>query len=157
MLEIVALDHLARLEPIEDPLAVLLALLLEHGAAREHDVVARAIELDHLALDLLAHVLVEVRHAADVDERRGQEAADAEIDDQAALDDLDHRAFDRLARFGRGLDPAPRLLEASALLGEDQPAVLVLLGEDERVDLLAELDFVARDRPTCGSRARWRG
>ena len=36
-------------EPVEDLLADLLALLLEHGAAREHDVVARAVELDHLA------------------------------------------------------------------------------------------------------------
>ena len=127
-------------------------------ARREQDdVVARAVELDHLALDRLAHVLVEVRHAADVDQRGGQEAAHAEVDDQAALDDLDHRALDRLAGLGGGLDPAPRLLEAGALLGQDQPAVLVLLGEDERVDLLAELDLVARDRPTCGSTARWRG
>ena len=88
------------------------------------------------------HVLVEVRHAADVDQRRGQEAAHAEVDDQSALDDLDHRALDRLAGLGRRLDAAPRLLEAGALLGQDQPAVLVLLGEDERVDLLAERDLV---------------
>ena len=38
--------------------------------------------------------------------------------------------------YGR-LDPTPRLLEASALLGEDQAPVLVLLGEHQRVDLLA--------------------
>ena len=138
-----ALDDLAGLQPVEDPLAILLALLLEHRAARQHDVVARAVELDHLALDRLAHVLVEVRHAADVDERRGQEAAHAEVDDQAALDDLDHGALDRLAGLGGRLDPAPGLLEAGALLGKDQPAVLVLLGEDERVDLFAERHLVA--------------
>ena len=90
-----------------------------------------------------AHVLVEVRHAADVDQRRGQEAAHAEVDDQAALDDLDDGTLDRLAGLGGGLDAAPRLLEASALLGQDQTAVLVLLGEDQRVDLLAERDLVA--------------
>ena len=50
---------------------------------------------------------------------------------------------DGLAGLGGSLDPAPRLLEAGALLGQDQPAVLVLLGEDERVDLLAERDLVA--------------
>ena len=133
-----ALDDLAGLQPVEDPLAVLLALLLEHRAAGQHDVVARAVELDHLALDRLAHVLVEVRDAADVDQRRGQEAAHAEVDDQAALDDLDHGALDGLAGLGGGLDPAPRLLEPGALLRQDQPAVLVLLGENERVDLLAE-------------------
>ena len=72
----------------------------------------------------------------------GQEAAHAEVDDQAALDDLDHGALDGLARLGGGLDPAPRALEAGALLRQDQPAVLVLLGEDQRVDLLAELHLV---------------
>ena len=152
-----ALDDLAGLEAAEDLLADLLALLLEDGAAREDDVVAAAVELDHLALELLAHELVEVVDAADVDQRGGQEAAHAEVEDQAALDDLDHGALDRLAGLGGGLDPAPGLLEAGALLGEDQATLLVLLGEDERVDLLAELDLVARDRPSCGSRARWRG
>ena len=83
-----------------------------------------------------AEELVEVLHATDVDQRGGQEAAHPEVDDQAALDDLDHGALDRLAGLGGGLDPAPGLLEARALLGQDQAAVLVLLGEDERVDLL---------------------
>ena len=88
-------------------------------------------------------------HAADVDQRRGQEATHAEIDDQAALHDLDHGALNWLARLGGGLDAAPSLLEAGALLGEDQPAVLVLLGEDQRVDLFAEGNLVARiDRLT---------
>ena len=49
-----ALDHLARLQAVEDLLADLLALLLEDRAAREHDVVAAAVELDHLALERLA-------------------------------------------------------------------------------------------------------
>jgi hypothetical protein len=65
-----ALDDVARVEPVEDRLAHLLALVLEDGAAREHDVVPRAVELDHLAAELLAEELVEVLDAADVDERR---------------------------------------------------------------------------------------
>ena len=138
-----AFDDLARLEAVEDLLADLLALFLEHGAPREHDVVAAAVELDHFAFERLAHELVEVVDAADVDQRGGQEAAHAEVEDEAALDDLDHAAFDRLARLGGGLDAAPGLLEAGALLGEDQAALGVFLGEDEGVDLLAELDLVA--------------
>ena len=137
-----ALHDLTGLEPVEDLLADLLALLLEHRAAAEHHVVARAVELDHLALDLLAEEVVEVLDAADVHERRRQEAAHAEVDDQAALDDLDDRALHGLAGLGGGLDAAPRLLEAGALLGQDQASVLVLLGEDESVDLLAELDLL---------------
>ena len=116
MLEILPSTTMARLQAPEDLLADLLALLLEHRAAREDDVVARAVELDHLALERLALELVEVVDAADVDQRRGQEAAHAEVEDQAALDDLDHGALDRLAGLGRGLDLAPRLLEAGALL-----------------------------------------
>src|SRR3954447_15954816 len=115
-----ALDHLARLELAQDLLADLLALLLEDRAAGEHDVVAGAVELDHLALELLTHELVEVLHAPDVDQRCGQEAADAEVEDQATLDDLDHGALDGLPGIGGLLDAAPGLLEAGALLGEDQ-------------------------------------
>ena len=142
-----ALDLLAGLELAEDLLADLLALLLEDRAAREDDVVAGAVELDHLALERLAHELVEVLDAADVDQRGGQEAADAEVQDQAALDDLDDRSLDGLAGLGGALDAAPGLLEAGALLGEDQAPFLVLLGEDEGVDLLAEVDlFLGLDR-----------
>src|SRR4029077_13744989 len=50
----------AWVEAVEDPLPLLLALLFEHGAARKNDVVARAVELDDLALELLAKELVEV-------------------------------------------------------------------------------------------------
>ncbi len=136
-------DH-PRLEAVEDLLANLLALLLEDRAAAQHHVVARAVQLDDLALDLRAEELVEVLDAADVDQRGGQEAAHPEVDDEAALDDLDDGALDRLAGLGGALDLAPGLLEARALLGEDEPAVLVLLGEDERVDLLAQLHLVVR-------------
>jgi hypothetical protein len=149
-----ALDHEAGLQAVQDLLALLLALLLEHRAAREHHVVARAVELDDLALDLLGHELVEVRDPADVHERRGQEAAHAQVDDQAALDDLDHGALDGLPALGRRLDAPPCLLEARALLGHDEAAVLVLLGEDQRVDLLARARPRRAGRRSCGSRAR---
>src|SRR5215212_8487579 len=49
-----AVDDVAGVEPVEDRLAHLLALVLEHRAAREDDVVARAVELDHLRAQLLA-------------------------------------------------------------------------------------------------------
>src|SRR4051812_41966944 len=77
-----ALDYLAGLEATEDLLAHLLALFLQHRAAGEHDVVAAAVELDHFALERLAHELVEVVNAANVDQRGGQEAAHPEVEDQ---------------------------------------------------------------------------
>src|SRR4029450_11015094 len=137
-----ALDDVAGVEAVEDPLPLLLALLLEHGAARENDVVARAVELDDLGLELLAEELVEVLHATDVDERRGQEAAHAEVEDEAALDDLYHAAGDRLALLVGTLDRLPRDLEARALLREDQPALGVLLRQHERGDVVTHRDLV---------------
>src|SRR6201999_4139578 len=134
-----ALDDQARLEALQDRLALLLALLLQHRAAAEDDVVAGAVELYDLRLDRLTQVLVQVRDAADVDQRGGQEAAHPEVHDQAALDDLDHRAVDRLAGVGGGLNLSPGALEAGALLGQDQAAVLILFREDERVDLFPHL------------------
>src|SRR5262245_9674834 len=137
-----AFDDVARREPVEDRLAHLLALVLEHRAPREDDVVPRPVELDHLGAQLLAEELVEILDAADVDQRRWQEAADAEVEDQTALDDFDHLAGHGLAALGGSLDRLPRDFEARALLGQDEPAVGVLLCQDERVDLVAELDFV---------------
>src|SRR5262249_19885308 len=136
-----ALDDLAGLQASEDLLADLLALFLEDRAAREHDVVAAPVQLDHFALEFLAEELVEVVDAANVDQRCGEEPADPEVEDKAALDDLDDAALDRLTGLGRGLDPAPGLLEAGALLRQHQAALGVLLGEDQGVDLFSELDL----------------
>ena len=138
------LDDVAGAQPVEDRLAHLLALVLEDGATGEDDVVARAVELDDLAAELLAEELVEVLHAPDVDERGGKEAAHAEVENETALDDLDHLAVDRLTGLCRGLDALPRELEAGALLREDEAPVGVLLRQDERVDLLAHRDLVGR-------------
>ena len=143
------LDDVAGAQPVEDRLAHLLALVLEDGAAGEHDVVARAVELDDLAAELLAEELVEVLDAPDVDERRRKEAAYAEVEDETALDDLDHLAVHGLAGLRGRLDALPRELEACALLREDEAPFGVLLREDERVDLLADRDLVGRiHRPT---------
>src|SRR6266508_2436024 len=131
-------------ETVEDRLAHLFALLLEDGAAREHHVVAAAVELDHLAAQRLAHELVEVLDAPNVDERGGQEPTHAQIEDQPALHDLDHRPFDGLSALRRPLDALPRHLETGALLRKDEPAVGVLLRHHERVDLVADVDLVGR-------------
>ena len=51
--------------------------LLEHGAARHDDVVALAVELDDLEVERLALERRGVLDRADVDQRAGQERADA--------------------------------------------------------------------------------
>ena len=92
----------------EEVAALLLLGLLEPRAAREDDVVAVAVELDDLGLDDLADVGLQLADAAQLDERRRQEAAQADVDDQPALDDLDDRALHDLVAGLQLLDRASR-------------------------------------------------
>ena len=118
----------------------LLLRLLEVRSTAEHDVVAVLVELDDLGLDALPDVGLQVAHTAQLDERCGQEAAQADVDDESALDDLDHRTLDDAVLLLDALDRAPRPLVLRPLLGQDQAAFLVLLLEDEGFDLLAQRD-----------------
>ena len=81
---------------------------------------------------------LEVAHAAQLDERGRQEAAEADVEDEAALDDLDDRALDDALGLLDLLDRAPGPLVLGPLLRQDEPALLVLLREDEGLDLLAQ-------------------
>src|SRR5690606_36510126 len=99
---------------------------------------------DDLGLDLLAHVGLEVAHPAELDERGGEEAAEADVEDEAALDDLDHRAAHDAVLLLDALDVAPGPLVLGPLLGQDQATFLVLLLEDEGLDLVAEADDLVR-------------
>ena len=134
---------LALLELLEERRAHLGLRLLEPGTARQDHVVAVLVELDDLGLDLLADVGLEVADAAHLDERGGQEAAEADVEDEATLDDLDDGAGDDAVLFLDLLDRAPGALVLRTLLGQDQAAFLVLLLEDEGLDLVADLDDLA--------------
>jgi len=74
--------------------------------------------LDDLGFDLIADVRLQVADAAHLHQRGGQEAAQADVEDQAALDDLDHRAGDHAVLFLDLLDRAPGALVLGALLGQ---------------------------------------
>ena len=126
---------LALLQGREEGLAHLGLGLLEPGAARQDDVVAVLVQLDDLGLELLADVRLQVADPTHLDERRGQEAAQADVEDQATLDDLDDGAGDDAVLFLDLLDGAPGALVLRALLGQDQPALLVLLLENQGLDL----------------------
>ena len=114
-----------------------------HARRDEHDVVAVLVELDDLRLELLADVRLEVADATHLDERGGEEAAQTDVDDQAALDDLDDRTGDDAVLFLDLLDRAPGALVLRALLGQDEAAFLVLLLEHQGLDLVADRDHVA--------------
>ena len=132
-LEAHALDELG-----EDFGALVLAAFLEQHAAGQHDVVAVAIHLDDASFDFGAQVGVEILHAAKVNEGSRQEATQADVEDEAALDDFDNLAGDGLAGLELLFDADPSTLVLSTLLGEDQAAVLVFLLENKSLDFVAQ-------------------
>src|SRR5207302_505041 len=126
-----ALAHLSLLQLDEEVLADLALGLLEVGAAGEHDVVAVLVELDDLGFECLPDERLKVAHPAHLDERCRQEATQSDVEDQPTLDDLDDRALDDAVLVLDLLDRAPGALVLCALLGQNEPAFLVLLLEDE--------------------------
>ena len=135
-----AATTLAGLEVDEELAPLLLLRLLEPGPAGQHDVVAVAVQLDDLGLDGAAHVGLQLTDPAKFDEARRQEAAQPDVDDEPALDDLDDRAGDDLVGLLELLDGAPGPLVLGPLLREDEATLLVLLLEDKGLDGLAERD-----------------
>src|SRR5262245_63804864 len=139
-----ALANLARLQVGEELVALLALRLFQVRAPAEHDVVAVLVELDDLGLELTTYIRVQVADSPEIDEARRQEAAQPDVEDEAAFDDLDDRALDDLVLFLLALDVAPGALVLGALFGEDQAAVFVFLLQDECFDALTELDDLVR-------------
>ena len=136
--------HLALLQGGEEGLADLALGLLQPGTAGQDHVVAVLVQLDDLRLELLAHVGLQVAHAAHLDQGGRQEAAQADVEDEAALDDLDDRTGDDPVLFLDLLDGAPGALVLGALLREDQAPFLVLLLENQGLDLVTDGDDLVR-------------
>ena len=83
-----------------------------------------------------------VADAAHLDERSRQEATQADVDDEAALDGFDDGAFDNAIGFLDLLDIAPSALILGTLLGQDKTAFLVFLGYDKGLDGVADFDDI---------------
>ncbi len=128
----------------EERLADLGLGLLEPGTAGQDHVVAVLVQLDDLGLELLAHVGLEVADTAHLDQGGREEAAEADVEDETTLDDLDDGTGDDAVLFLDLLDGAPGTLVLGALLREDQAAFLVLLLENQGLDLVADLDDLVR-------------
>src|ERR1700722_621288 len=139
-----ALADLALGQGVEEGVADLGLGLLQPGPAGQHHVIAVLVQLDDLGLDLPADVRLQIADPAHLHQGGGQEAVQPDIQDQAALDPLDHRAGDDAVLVLDLLDRAPGPLVLGPLLGQDQAALLVLLLENEGLDVLAGLDYVVR-------------
>ncbi len=135
---------LALLQGLEELLAALALGFLEEGAAREDDVVPVPVQLDDLRLELLPHVRMEVADPAQLDQRGGEETAEPDVEDQTTFHYFDDRTRDGSAAAHDLLDALPGPLVLGSLLRQDEAALLVLLLEDERLDVVADLHHFGR-------------
>jgi hypothetical protein len=137
-----ALEHLAFLEGGNELRTGLGARLLEHGAARDDDVAARAVHLEDLELLRAAHQRADVAHRTDVDLAAWQERDRArEVDREAALDAPEDDALNALVVLERALEQGPRLFATRLLAREHCLAVAVFVPLEVDLDLVADLDL----------------
>src|SRR5262249_14832360 len=139
-----ALTDLPLAQSVEERVPHFRLRLLEPRPAGQHHVVAVLVQLDDLGLDLLADVRLQITDPAHLHQRGRQEAAQPDVQDQPALDDLDDGARDDAVLFLDPLDGPPRPLVLRPLLGQDQAPFLVLLLQDKRLDLLSGLNDLVR-------------
>src|SRR5688572_439512 len=135
-----AREHRALAQPRQGLGLLLLVLLLEHRLARQHDVVAPAVEADDLELQLLAAQRLEVLDRLDVHQLARQEGAHAHVHGQTPLDAVDHPALDDLAFLEAVLDVGPHPHPLGLLLGEEDVPLDVLGLLEQHVDVVADLD-----------------
>src|SRR5699024_6108023 len=137
-----ALADLALLQLVQE-LGTNLGLgLLQECTAGQNNVVTLLVELDDLGFQLLADVWLQVTDATHFDEGCWQEATQADIQDEAALDNLDNGTGNWLFLRLQLFDGAPRALVLRTLLGKDQTTFFVFLGQNQSVDLIADLDYL---------------
>ncbi len=136
-------QDLAFLEVGDQLVAGFGAALLEHGAARDHDVAARAVHLQDLERLRRAHQRADIAHRADVDLAAGQERDGAvEIDGEATLHAPEDHAGDALVVLELTLELGPGFLAAGLFAREHGFAMLVFHALEIDFDDVADLDLV---------------
>ena len=139
-----ALETHTRLKLGQDLGALSLTGLLEDNTTGQNDIVAVTIHLDNASLNTGAQIGVQILDSAQINEGCRQEATQADVEDQAALDDLDDFALHILALLELLLNTVPSTLVLRASLGEDETTFLVLLLKDHDFDGIAEFYNVCR-------------
>ena len=137
-----ALDDGAFLQVGQQLLALLARRGFQHGATRDDDVVALAVELDDLEFEFLVLVGRGVLDRTHVDQRAGQEGADAVgHDGEAAL----HLAVDDALDQGALVEGLLQVVPGGDALGllarQARLAVAILEHLDGDADVVARLDL----------------
>src|SRR5579859_815529 len=124
----VAVHDLAFRECLHQLRALGVQLFFENGAAADDHVAATAVELGDADLHFRAGQVVEVLRGAKIKLRAGQKRADADIDNEAALDAVHHFAGDGFLGLEGRFDLFPGAAAENFLIGENGEAVFVLAG-----------------------------
>ena len=130
----------------EQLLFLLVEFFFQNLALREHDAMAFVIEVDHFEAQAFADEFVEVADGLTTDLRCGDEAAHAEVDQDAALDDLRDRCFDHFVVVVCGDDFFPRLEGTRAAFAQEEGAVLVIDPVDHDFEGVTDFEFFWFDR-----------
>ena len=116
-------------------------LALNHGAARDHHVVAFAIQLDQLELEFLALEVDRITHRTHVDQRTRQECADVlDVDGEAALDLAADATGDDVALLERFFQFVPHHGALGFLARQDGFTEAILDGVQRHFHLVADAD-----------------
>ncbi len=135
-----ALEPRSLLQPLQRLGLLLHQLRLEHRLARQHDVVAPAVQADDLELQLLAAQGLEVLDRLDVDERSRQEGAQADVHRQTALDAVGDAALDDAAILVGPLHLGPAAHALGLLIREEHVPLEILGLLEQDVHFLPDLD-----------------
>src|SRR5580692_1342026 len=124
----VAVNDLAFGERFHQLGALGVQLFFQKGAAADDYVAAAAVQLRNADLHVGARQIVEVLSGAQVKLRGGEERADADVDDQAALDAVDYLSGDGFLGFVGGFDFFPGAAAKNLLIGKNRETVFVFAG-----------------------------
>ena len=127
---------------LEQGLALGAVLLFHHRAAGNHHIVALAVQLDDLELQLLAFQIAGIAHRAHVHEGSGEEGADAaQIDREATLHLAVDHALDGIARLERLVQELPGRMTLCLFPRQAGGAGAVFYRVEGNLDLVADGDL----------------
>ena len=132
----------ANLDTLQEVLAHLSTLALDHLAAGEHDVLALIVDLHNFKFVDLAEILVEILRRDDVNLRAGQEGFHTDVDHEATLDGTLDLAFDKSTLMVDSNNFLPVLTVSGFLLGENNHALVVFELDEKHFHFITFFDFL---------------
>src|SRR5215471_2319412 len=97
----------ADVHALQEFLAFFAALLFDHFAPAQHDILSVVVELDDFEIVSVADELLQILWRDDIDLRRRQKRLNPDVHHQAAFDDRSNLAFDQAVALENADDLVP--------------------------------------------------